>query len=38
MGALGLVVVMLVDSLVNYPLRLPLNSTLFWLTLGYGKQ
>lgn len=33
-GALGLVAVMLVDSLVNYPLRLPLNSTLFWLVLG----
>ncbi|MCC7264039.1 MAG: O-antigen ligase family protein [Candidatus Latescibacteria bacterium] len=33
-GAIGLIAVMLVDSLVNYPLRLPLNSTIFWLALG----
>ena len=34
-GALGLVVVMLVHSLVSYPLHLPLNGMVFWLTLGH---
>jgi O-antigen ligase len=34
-GALGLVVVMLVHSLVSYPVHLPLNGMLFWFTMGH---
>ena len=33
-AGLGIVMVMLVHSLVSYPLRLPLNGMIFWLTLG----
>ena len=33
-AGLGIVAVMLVHSLVSYPLRLPLNGMIFWLTLG----
>ena len=34
-GGLGLVVVMLVHSLVSYPLHLPLNGMVFWLAMGH---
>lgn len=33
-AGLGIVAAMLVHSLVSYPLRLPLNGLIFWLTLG----
>ena len=33
-GALGLATVMLVHSLVSYPLRLPLNGMIFWVLFG----
>lgn len=33
-GALGLLVALLVDSLVSFPLRLPLGCLVFWLALG----
>ena len=33
-AGLGIMAVMLVHSLVSYPLRLPLNGMIFWLTLG----
>ena len=33
-AGLGIVAVMLIHSLVSYPLRLPLNGMIFWLTLG----
>jgi len=33
-AGLGIVTVMLVHSLVSYPLRLPLNGMIFWLALG----
>ena len=33
-AGLGMVAAMLVHSLVSYPLRLPLNGMVFWLTLG----
>ncbi|MEW6755758.1 MAG: O-antigen ligase family protein, partial [Candidatus Latescibacterota bacterium] len=33
-GGLGLLVSLLVDSLVSYPLRLPLGALVFWLGLG----
>ena len=33
-AGLGIITVMLVHSLVSYPLRLPLNGMIFWLALG----
>ena len=33
-AGLGMVAAMLVHSLVSYPLRLPLNGMIFWLTMG----
>lgn len=33
-GLVGLAVVMLVHSLVSYPMRLPLNGMVFWTTFG----
>ena len=33
-GGLGLIVVMLIHSLVSYPLRLPLNGFVFWILFG----